>query len=99
MKQLIIVESPHKAQTIQKYLGGEAQVMASKGHVCDLPQRSLGIDIENGYKPQYVVSEDKEATIKQLSQAVKKYDKVYLATDPDREGEAISWHLKNVLGV
>lgn len=99
MKQLIIVESPHKAQTIQKYLGSEAQVMASKGHVCDLPQRSLGIDIENGYKPQYVVSEDKEATIKQLSQAVKKYDKVYLATDPDREGEAISWHLKNVLGV
>lgn len=99
MKQLIIVESPHKAQTIQKYLGGEAQVLASKGHVCDLPQRSLGIDIENGYKPQYVVSEDKESTIKQLSQAVQKYDKVYLATDPDREGEAISWHLKNVLGV
>lgn len=99
MKQLIIVESPHKAKTIQKYLGGEAQVMASKGHVCDLPQRSLGIDIENGYKPQYVVSEDKEATIKQLAQAVKKYDKVFLATDPDREGEAISWHLKNVLGV
>lgn len=99
MKQLIIVESPHKAKTIQKYLGGEAQVLASKGHVCDLPQRSLGIDIENGYKPQYIVSKDKEATIKQLSQAVQKYDKVYLATDPDREGEAISWHLKNVLGV
>jgi len=99
MKQLIIVESPHKAKTIQKYLGGEAAVLASKGHVCDLPQRSLGIDIDNGYKPQYVVSEDKEATIKQLSQAVKKYDVVYLATDPDREGEAISWHLKNVLGV
>ena len=99
MKQLIIVESPHKAKTIQKYLGGEAQVLASKGHVCDLPARSLGIDIENGYKPQYVVSQDKEATIKQLAQAVKKYDTVYLATDPDREGEAISWHLKNVLGV
>ncbi|MDE6302269.1 MAG: type I DNA topoisomerase [Clostridia bacterium] len=99
MKQLIIVESPHKAKTIQKYLGKEAQVLASKGHVCDLPQRSLGIDIENGYKPEYVISEDKESTIKQLSQAVKKYDKVYLATDPDREGEAISWHLKNVLGV
>lgn len=99
MKQLIIVESPHKAKTIQKYLGNDAQVLASKGHVCDLPQRSLGIDIENGYKPQYVVSQDKESTIKQLSQAVKKYDVVYLATDPDREGEAISWHLKNVLGV
>ena len=99
MKQLIIVESPHKAQTIQKYLGNEAVVMASKGHVCDLPERSLGIDIENGFKPQYVVTADKQSTIKQLSQAVKKYDKVFLATDPDREGEAISWHLKNTLGV
>ncbi len=99
MKQLIIVESPHKAKTIQKYLGNEATVMASKGHVCDLPQRALGIDIENGFKPQYVVTPDKEATIKQLSQAVGKYDKVYLATDPDREGEAISWHLKNTLGI
>ncbi len=99
MKQLIIVESPHKAKTIQKYLGNEAQVMASKGHVCDLPTRSLGIDVDNGFKPQYIVTPDKESTIKQLSQAVKKYDKVYLATDPDREGEAISWHLKNTLGV
>lgn len=99
MKQLIIVESPHKAKTIQKYLGNEAAVLASKGHVCDLPQRTLGIDIEGGYIPQYVVTPDKESTIKQLSQAVKKYDKVYLATDPDREGEAISWHLKNTLGV
>lgn len=99
MKKLIIVESPHKAQTIQKYLGGEAAVMASKGHVCDLPQRSLGIDIENGFKPQYIVTPDKEATIEQLSKAVQKYDVVYLATDPDREGEAISWHLKNRLGV
>lgn len=99
MKKLIIVESPHKAQTIQKYLGGEAAVMASKGHVCDLPQRSLGIDIENGFKPQYIVTPDKEATIEQLSKAVQKYDTVYLATDPDREGEAISWHLKNRLGV
>lgn len=99
MKQLIIVESPHKAKTIQKYLGNEAAVLASKGHVCDLPARSLGIDVDNGFKPQYIVTPDKESTIKQLSQAVKKYDKVYLATDPDREGEAISWHLKNTLGV
>ena len=99
MKQLIIVESPHKAKTIQKYLGNDAAVLASKGHVCDLPTRSLGIDVDNGFKPQYIVTPDKEATIKQLSQAVKKYDKVYLATDPDREGEAISWHLKNTLGV
>lgn len=99
MKKLIIVESPHKAKTIQKYLGNEATVLASKGHVCDLPARSLGIDVDHGFKPQYIVTPDKESTIKQLSQAVKKYDKVYLATDPDREGEAISWHLKNTLGV
>lgn len=99
MKQLIIVESPHKAKTIQKYLGNDASVLASKGHVCDLPQRTLGIDIDNGFKPQYVVSPDKEDTIKRLAQAVKKFDKVYLATDPDREGEAISWHLKNTLGI
>ncbi len=99
MKQLIIVESPSKAKTIQKYLGGEVTVLASKGHVCDLPQRTLGIDVENGFKPQYIVTPDKEETIKKLSQAVKKYEKVYLATDPDREGEAISWHLKNTLGI
>ena len=99
MKQLIIVESPSKAKTIQKYLGGDAVVMASKGHVCDLPQRTLGIDVEHGFKPQYVITPDKEETIKRLSQAVGKYEKVYLATDPDREGEAISWHLKNTLGI
>ena len=99
MKKLIIVESPHKAKTIQKYLGNEAEVMASKGHVCDLPQRALGIDIENGFKPQYIVAPGKESTIEQLSKAVRKYDVVYLATDPDREGEAISWHLKTQLGV
>ena len=99
MKDLIIVESPSKAKTIQKYLGGEADVLASKGHVCDLPQRTLGIDIEHGFKPQYVISPEKEETIKRLSQAVAKHAKVYLATDPDREGEAISWHLKNTLGI
>lgn len=99
MKQLIIVESPSKAKTIQKYLGGDAAVLASKGHVCDLPQRTLGIDVDNGFKPQYIVTPDKEETIKKLSQAVSKYEKVYLATDPDREGEAISWHLKNTLGI
>ncbi len=99
MKDLIIVESPSKAKTIQKYLGGEADVLASKGHVCDLPQRTLGIDVEHGFKPQYVISPEKEETIKRLSQAVEKHGKVYLATDPDREGEAISWHLKNTLGI
>ncbi|HKL93985.1 MAG TPA: type I DNA topoisomerase [Clostridia bacterium] len=102
MKRLIIVESPSKAKTIQKYLsdmGGEVAVLASKGHICDLPQRTLGIDIEHHFKPEYVVAPDKADTIKKLTQAVKKYDEVYLATDPDREGEAISWHLKNTLGI
>lgn len=99
MKKLIIVESPHKAKTIQKYLGADAVVMASKGHVCDLPQRTLGIDIEHGFEPEYIVSPEKVDTIKKLAAASKKYDKVYLATDPDREGEAISWHLKTQLGI
>jgi DNA topoisomerase-1 len=99
MKQLIIVESPHKAKTIQKFLGDETAVLASKGHVCDLPQRTLGIDIEHGFNPQYVVTPDKEDVIKKLAQAAAKYERVYLATDPDREGEAISWHLKTRLGI
>ncbi len=99
MKQLIIVESPSKAKTIQKYLGGEIEVLASKGHVCDLPQKSLGIDVDHNFEPQYVVTPDKEDTIKRLKKAASKYDTVYLATDPDREGEAISWHLKMQLGI
>ncbi len=99
MKQLIIVESPHKAKTIQKYLGNDATVMASKGHVCDLPPKSLGIDVDNGFVPQYVVPHEKEEIVKRLSAAAEKFSVVYLATDPDREGEAISWHLKNQLGI
>lgn len=99
MKQLIIVESPHKAKTIQKFLGNDIAVLASKGHVCDLPQRTLGIDVEHEFAPQYVVTPDKEDVIKKLSQAAAKYENVFLATDPDREGEAISWHLKNRLGI
>lgn len=99
MKKLIIVESPHKATTIQKYLNNEVTVLASKGHVCALPEHSLGIDVDNDFKPIFVVAEGQENTIKQLTNAVKKHDIVYLATDPDREGEAISWHLKNILGI
>ncbi len=99
MKKLIIVESPSKAKTIQKYLGNDVEVMASKGHVCDLPAKTLAIDVKNHFEPQYVVSPDKAELVKKLSQAVKKFDEVYLATDPDREGEAISWHLKNTLGI
>jgi DNA topoisomerase-1 len=101
MKSLVIVESPSKAKTIQKYLGNDFKVLASSGHVCDLPEKSLGIDIENNYEPNYVVSKDKnkKAIIKSLKDAVKVSDEVYLAADPDREGEAISWHLSKVLAL
>ncbi len=97
--KLVIVESPHKAKTIAKYLGKEYHVLASGGHVSDLPQKSLGIDIDHDFAPQYVVTPTKEETIKRIKSELAKADKVYLATDPDREGEAISWHLKNVCGI
>ncbi|HKL73697.1 MAG TPA: type I DNA topoisomerase [Clostridia bacterium] len=99
MKKLVIVESPSKAKTIQKYLGKDFKVLASSGHICDLPERSLGIDIENNFEPEYEVSKDKKkkSIIKDLKDAVKESDDVYLAADPDREGEAISWHLSKVL--
>jgi len=99
MKNLVIVESPSKAKTIQKYLGNDYQVLASSGHICDLPERSLGIDIERNFEPQYEISKDKKkrAIIKKLKEAVKESSDVYLAADPDREGEAISWHLSKVL--
>ncbi|MDD4316044.1 MAG: type I DNA topoisomerase [Clostridia bacterium] len=95
--KLVIVESPSKSKTIQKYLGDGYKVLASGGHICDLPEKSLGIDLQNNYKPEYEVNKDKKDTIKKLKAAMKGTDEVYLATDPDREGEAISWHLANVL--
>ena len=94
---LIIVESPHKAKTIEKILKGEYKVDASKGHVRDLPTNRMGIKINENFEPFYEISIDKKADIKRLKDDAKKADKVYLATDPDREGEAISWHLKEVL--
>ena len=97
--KLVIVESPTKAKTIQKYLGKDFRVLASSGHVCDLPEKNLGIDIENNFKPTYVMVKDKQDVIKRLKAAVKDSQEVYLATDPDREGEAISWHLSNVLEI
>lgn len=97
--KLVIVESPHKAKTIAKYLGKEYHVLASGGHVSDLPQKSLGIDIDHDFAPQYVVTPSKEETIRRIKSELAKADKVYLATDPDREGEAISWHLKNVCDI
>lgn len=94
---LIIVESPSKAKTISKYLKGKYRVDASGGHVRDLPEKRLGVDIANNFEPTYVVTPEKKAIIKRLTDEAAKADNVYLATDPDREGEAISWHLKNVL--
>lgn len=96
---LIIVESPHKAQTISKFLHGKYKVDASAGHIRDLPEKSLGVNVKKNYEPKYVITPGKEAIIKRLSSEAEKADRVYLATDPDREGEAISWHLQTVLGL
>lgn len=97
MSDLVIVESPAKAKTIQKYLGNGYEVMASMGHIRDLPKSKLGVDTENDFKPQYTDMKGKEDVIKELKKRAKKCSKVYLATDPDREGEAISWHIAQML--
>ena len=99
MANLVIVESPAKAKTIKKYLGSGYEVVASKGHVRDLPDRTLSVDVKNKYAPEYRIIPEKEALVKQLKSKAKSSDKVYLATDPDREGEGISWHLATVLGL
>jgi len=96
---LVIVESPAKAKTISKYLGPGYKVSASMGHLRDLPKSTLGVDIENGFIPDYQPVKARESTIKELKAAAKNSSKVFLATDPDREGEAISWHLKELLGL
>jgi len=96
-KYLVIVESPAKAKTIKKYLGTNYEVIASMGHVRDLPKSRMGVDIENDYEPKYITIRGKGDLLATLRKAVKKSDKVYLATDPDREGEAISWHLVEAL--
>lgn len=98
-KILVIVESPSKAKTIGKFLGGRYKVIASVGHVRDLPKSKLGIDIENDFEPQYISIRGKGDIIKELKKEAKNASKVYLATDPDREGEAISWHLAFLLGI
>ena len=99
MPKLVIVESPAKAKTIGKYLGRGYKVTASIGHVRDLPASTLGIDVENGYTPKYITIKGKQKLVKELKAEAKKCDGVLLATDPDREGEAISWHLANILGL
>ncbi len=100
MEKLVIVESPSKSKTIKQYLGDNVNVLSSKGHIRDLSISNvggLGLDIDNGFKPSYDVLKDKQSIITGLKKAAKKADEIYLATDPDREGEAISWHLKEVL--
>lgn len=99
MRNLVIVESPSKATTINSYLGKDYKVLASVGHVRDLPKSTLGVDIEHDFKLKYINIKGKSELINQLKKEAKAADMIYLATDPDREGEAISWHLASVLGV
>lgn len=97
MKSLVIVESPAKAKTIEKYLGRGYSVKASMGHVVDLPKSQFGVDVDDNFRPKYINIRGKGPLIKELKSAAKKADRIFLATDPDREGEAISWHLANTL--
>ena len=97
MSKLVIVESPAKAKTIKKYLGDGYQVIASMGHVRDLPKSQIGIDIDNDFKPRYINIPGKSKLIRELKDLSRNSETVYLATDPDREGEAISWHLAHIL--
>ena len=99
MSKLVIVESPAKAKTIKKYLGSGYDVVASMGHVRDLPKSRLGVDVKHGFKPKYEIIKGKEELVDKIKKAAEKSDYVYLATDPDREGEAISWHLAYILGL
>ena len=102
MKKLVIVESPSKSKTIEKYLGSDYKVVSSLGHIRDLATSGkfgLGIDIEDNFKPNYEIIKGKKKLVTELKKYVKDADYVYLATDPDREGEAISWHLFDTLGL
>ena len=97
--KLVIVESPAKANTIKKFLGNKSKVVASMGHIRDLPKSKLGINIENNFEPEYINIRGKASLINSLKKEAKNSKKVYLATDPDREGEAIAWHLAYLLGI
>ena len=97
MSNLVIVESPSKARTISKFLGRSYRVMASQGHLIDLPRSKLGIDVEDGFTPRYITIRGKGKLLKELKEAGKKTKQIYLAADPDREGEAICWHLSQAL--
>ena len=97
--KLVIVESPAKANTIKKFLGGKSKVVASMGHIRDLPKSKLGVDVENDFEPEYINIRGKASLINSLKKDAKEAKTVYLATDPDREGEAIAWHLAYLLGI
>ncbi|MEG1705575.1 MAG: type I DNA topoisomerase [Clostridia bacterium] len=97
--KLVIVESPSKAKTIEKYLGKEYTVIASQGHIIDLPASKFGIDVEHDFKPEYITMKGKAKIVNEIKKLAKGKEKIYLATDPDREGEAIAWHLKNILKI
>ena len=99
MSNLVIVESPAKAKTIQKYLGENFEVVASNGHIRDLPKSKIGVDTDNNFEPKYENIKGKEDLVKNLCHMAELSDKIYLATDPDREGEAISWHLAHILNL
>ena len=99
MSNLVIVESPAKAKTIKKYLGPGYEVVASMGHIRDLPEKRLSVDVKHDFKPKYEIIKGKEKLAQELEKLAEKSDSVYLATDPDREGEAISWHLAYLLGL
>ena len=96
-KNLVIVESPAKAKTIEKFLGKDFKVESSFGHIADLPSKELGVNVESDFKPKYEVSKDKKAVVKKLKDLVKNFDTIWLASDEDREGEAIAWHLVETL--
>ena len=96
---LVIVESPSKAKTIEKYLGSKYRVIASNGHVRDLPKSQLGVDVEHDFEPKYITLRGRGEVIEKIRKEAKHAKHIVLATDPDREGEAISWHLATILGI
>lgn len=96
--KLVVIEGAGKVKTVEKYLGNGYKVFATKGHIRDLPAKSLAVNVKNNFEPKYEIMPDKTATVAELKKLAAKADEVYLATDPDREGEAISWHIANVLG-
>ena len=98
-KHLVIVESPAKAKKIAEYLGKEYRVEASIGHIRDLPEKNMGVDIAGGFAPQYEISPKKKKRVTELKSYAKSADEIILATDPDREGEAIAWHLAHIFGI